>query len=213
MIKILIFNNANTASIISWAGLCSGLLGIGVSVVTAWISTWRNAKVIGVFSGIEFEKMNLLGKKDIKLTGVVRPYFFLKNVGARPAVIENIRLKFCFSNTFYFAYATSNWVEKEIEKKFIGLMLPFNEAWENNLSFKSEVKNYHENLIVMVIIELKFINKKRWISVGTNDSNFFFTPEDLQIERTPNGIYGDVQAFDKPVFKSFKSNSNPKEGS
>jgi hypothetical protein len=204
MTEIFVFNNMNTTNIISWIGLGSGVAGIIIAGAVAWFNTLRNAKVVSVFSGIDFEKNNILGSRDIKLTGVIVPYFILKNVGARPAIIEDIRLKFCFGNISFFAYPHARLNEEDIWRKFIGITLPFNEAWKNDMCFKSDAGKYQEitNLAGIVSIELKFINKKRWVSVKTNKSNFSFTPEELRVSK----FKGDIPDIEnKSFFKNFKT--------
>jgi len=208
MINLFIFNKATGINILGWIGLCSGLTGIFISSLVAWFNTLRNAKIIGVFSELKFERYGGM-YKPMELNGVVKPFFILKNIGARPAVIEGVRLRFIFDRKPFFAHSYLVSTDKKIDEEFIGYVLPFNEILKNELTFKTDKKNFLriENLAGNVSIELKLINKNNWVSIKTNSTNFSFTREEVRVDESKKSS---SDFYSKPVSKSFKAYTQEK---
>ncbi|MGD9107892.1 MAG: hypothetical protein PVI75_01830 [Gammaproteobacteria bacterium] len=205
--KILTFSNITSiiAVIISF-----------ISILIAGFSTWwqflRRPKIKGIFSEIAFERQGG-GYKPTKLSNIVEPFFILKNIGARSAIVENIRLKFFFDGESFYAYpylkpaeSIVTWDDQKVKRHFVGLILPFNESWKCDLKFKlTNKKDFSNigNLTGTVLLELKFI-KKGWVMVDTNTSNFSFTREEIQIDESWKRK---SDFYSKKIFKNFRSNS------
>ncbi len=192
----------------SSASLLVSILSILLAGIVGWFGTWRKPKVIGVFSGMTFEKRNSPHSQNIKITGDVVPLFILKNVGARPAIIEDIRIGFLlntkrfFRKPCFFAEPFSDSMEQKIEETFVGLILPFDGFWKNTLKFKMSMELFDnaKNKDINVFLEIKLI-KQHWIKVKTNKTIVQFSEKELSEEKQQN-FYSDI--FCSDIFKSFK---------
>lgn len=170
---------SNTGTnIISWLGFITGTLGLIISAVVAWFKAIRPAKIIGILSGIEFPRWSSIGN-DSYGDKIINPMFFLKNIGVRDAIIELIKLRFCFGNITYDARLFGRNQEKE-QGHFIGMVLSPNGAWENDCAFALNRAQYEKlaDSKGTVEVEVKLIGEK-WMSIKMNKFTFDIQKDDL----------------------------------
>ena len=169
-----------TTTIISWSSLIISLISVFIAGATAWFATLRQPKIVGVLSGLEFKNFSSLGNGTVTDRKIV-PFLFLKNTGARSAIIELLRLKFCFpKGDVYYAYPRSFNKTKSTEH-FIGFALETHETWVNVFPFILRGRKYDKlaDRQGEVVIEVKFINKRKWKKIQLNPFSFHAANEFL----------------------------------
>ena len=161
----------------------------------AWYVHFKPANVVGSISyGILWQ---FSSNSDGKITSqVFAPSFWLSNVGARPILIDDIRLRFkTGKDEEIYAYPTESIPLKAIEKSsqfaeygllhlggpFRGFSLTHSEVWTSSYSY-SIPKDFYTKLIgsVNIFIEIKAQGKDKWIKRIEDTLEFGDSPIHLQ---------------------------------
>ncbi len=186
------------------------VLSLYVSGRVAWETTFRPAKLVAVMPHcVMWQFSSWRGDKP---TGVVvsrnmTPYLRIRNFGAKPVVIEDLRLCFIGSEGKVFAYPVSKVPQDVIEAPgnntrrhglgegapFSGIALASGEEWMNSYAFSMAVKDY-EQLIndVKLVVEIRRGGQKIWEEVLNDIFSFGSMPFHLQPLKTATIVAGSM---------------------
>ncbi|MCX7139400.1 MAG: hypothetical protein NTW47_22990, partial [Proteobacteria bacterium] len=174
------------------------LSSLCVWAAVAWKTTFRPAQLVGLLSSLAIFRLK---KSDSEALSdvVLVPLIWIRNLGARPAVVEDVRLTFTGGGMRLFSYpgytftketALSkelDWTldgKREIfphEDLFSGFALSANEYWIKSYAFVFRDRGDLEKLAGMVGIEIEIRLQKeaRWRQVFLDRIDFGRAPGHL----------------------------------
>lgn len=170
---------------IATAALGVSLLALYVSARVAWDSRFRPGKLVGQLGTITLWTMQDNSTKkvtDFKLT----PDFWIRNIGAKPLLIEDLRLRFATQHGAFDAYPLGV-IESDADltryirylreerifdwgKRFIGFGLTAGEVWDKRCVFSipsaqgSTHASWRERIVGSMNVEIaaRFQGSSRW---------------------------------------------------
>ena len=188
------------------------IISLSVAIWVAWHVHLGPGKIIGSFSYLKIWQFQ--SDKDGSITDrKITPSFWLANVGARPVLIQDIRMVFLLENGNNYTTYPVNYVPLEaIEEKanfneygrlsfggpFIGFSLTNNERWVSSYNYNLK-KNLFSELKgdIKVKIEVKLNGSNKWKNVLEDTLVFGVNPTLLQLENAKLGGVQSVQIHTK----------------
>ncbi|MEW8232528.1 MAG: hypothetical protein AB2745_19560 [Candidatus Thiodiazotropha endolucinida] len=174
------------------------LLSLYVSVRVAWDTRFKPASLSVVMPHFVFWQFS--SYKGQSPTGEVvsrkhTPALCIRNFGAKPEIIEDIRITFKNNGNEVISYPVSvvsidiieapskNRGNRELGEgaPFLGISLAANEEWKNTYAYSMKVADY-EILVgdVEVYVEVRTRNKKKWKSIYSDTYSFGTHPHHLR---------------------------------
>ena len=190
------------------AAIIIALLSLYVSIRVAWETSFRPAKIVAIMPhSVMWQFSSWKGDKptgDV-VSRQMTPSLRIRNFGARPVVIEDLRIKFKTSSTTVFAYPVNKVAEEIMEdtsnnkyqhglghgSPFCGISLASNQEWKNSYAFSMNVKDY-EALIddVNVSVEIRKGGSDKWKSIHKDIFEFGSMPYHLRSLKTETTAAG-----------------------
>lgn len=178
-----------------------------VSLLVAWYTSLKPAEVVGDLSYVVVWRLSSNNNGAVTDT-VVTPAFWLRNTGALPIIIKDLRLVFLPNNgSSYETYPTSSVPLDAIERSsefneygrlstgspFRGFSLTASEQWTSSYKFAVSVEVLQELVgEVKVMVQIYADNGSEWSTVIEDSLNFGRAPYHLQ------GMVGSAQSI--PVY-------------
>ncbi len=190
------------------AAIIISLASLYISVRIAWETIFRPARIVAVMPHCVMWQFS--SWKGDRPTGEVvsrqiTPYLRIRNFGAKPIVIEDLRISFVSKNSCVRAYPVSKVSEDVIEAPgnnqrqyglgegapFSGIALSSNEEWKNSYAFSMNLKDY-EILVgeVEVSVEIRVGGNKNWKVVHKDRFSFGTMPYHLRALKTETTTTG-----------------------
>jgi len=165
------------------------LVAFSMAAFTFWYCYLRRGEAQGCFSYIEIP-IGYVTASKVGISPIFKPYFFLKNIGAKSIILEGIKLKFSYNGSSF--YASPECVIGGGESNnFTGIVLSPDEDWSNSLRFKIQQGHQFKDIAehqCTITIEIKPFRRNKWIEIKTNCAKFRFEQDELVSERL-NPIY------------------------
>lgn len=188
-------------------------LSLIISLLTTYYTTLRPGKVEGSMNHLIFWQFSMM--KDGRVTDrAFTPYFWLKNVGVQPVVIEDIRLIFTGKGGSFYAYPV-NLVPRSIfnhdgeGKKasdvrtgapVTGFALEKSELFTSNFNFHIDENRLSEIRGIMKM-KVEILSGGQWVPVGTAQEYDFGESPDIDAKKIFKNLKG--------IFKNQKEASVP----
>ena len=197
---------------LSIKAIAVAVLAFGISCTTAWFTTLRPAKISAVMPHCVMWQFS--SWIEDRPTGEVvsrqmTPYLVMRNVGARPIVVEDLRLRFVSDGGEVKAYPVSK-VPFEVivapgtntrrhglgeGAPFPGIILAAGEEWKNSYAFSMNLKSYEVlKEEVEINLEIREGGENEWKSILKDVFSFGLSPYHLQPLKTEDTVIGSMNA-------------------
>jgi len=168
---------------LSGIAIAISIVALLISGTTAWFTVLRPAKISAVMPHcVMWQFSSWIGDRptgDV-VSRLIVPDLIIKNLGARPLIVEDLRIRFITDQGDLEAYPVSKVPVDVIEAPgnnkrwdglgegapFSGIILSPGEEWSNSYAFSMNVKSY--NLLkgdVRTCIEIRKGGNVKWIEV------------------------------------------------
>jgi hypothetical protein len=202
--------NIDWAKALPIIALAVSLISLALSWRTAWGNSFRPAKLVGAFPHLALWTVS--SYKGDSPTGDIAsryltPSFWLANVGAKEALVEDIRLRFYANGSEFCAYPVSSVPIEAVESPslfhdknrlglggpFSGFCLPRAQVWKCHYAFSMSPSKWEmlkNNVSAEVQVTLG--GRKRWVTILKEDLAFGSHPIHLQGLRSGNMVAGSL---------------------
>lgn len=205
-IRRFISNNTSLIALIVSFFACA------ISGATAWFTILRPARISAVMPHcVMWQFSSWIGDRpsgDV-VSRQMTPYLIIRNLGARPVIIEDLRIRFVTDQGDVEAYPVSKVPNDVIEAPgnnrrkdglgegapFSGIILSPGEEWTNSYAFSMNVESYE--LLkgdVRIYVEIRKGGKEKWKEVLKDVFAFGAMPYHLRPLKGEGNVSGSMNA-------------------
>ncbi|CAG1769589.1 hypothetical protein BAC3_00395 [uncultured bacterium] len=201
-----------SAGRLSAIGVAVSIVALVISGATAWFTTLRPARISSVMPHcVMWQFSSWIGDRPSGDVGSrqMTPYLIIRNLGARPVIIEDLRIRFITDQGDVAAYPVRKVPNDVIEAPgnnrckydfgegapFSGIILSPGEGWTNSYAFSMDVKSYE--LLkgdIRIYVEIRKGGNEKWKEVLEDVFAFGSMPYHLRPLKGEGSVAGSMNA-------------------
>ena len=179
---------------LSIASAIIAFISLIVSISVAWMTRFKPANLITLISRIDIWERNESDNNSAFGKKILIPYFWIRNLGAKPAIISDIRISIELENgnvvrakpeseiniSTLFEDSNFTFFEKDkesfpidLEKLFSGFSLTARETWESKYYFYIKDNEYHMLKGKSILkTQVKLFKNDKWKTIDSVSIDF-----------------------------------------